>query len=295
MSKVVKGVKKVFKKAAKVVRSIGREVKRFFKSDLGKVLLAGAAIFAGGVAMGFWGGPTWLGGAGATAGANATVASVGQTAAITAADTAALSGASGVLGTGVTGAGAAGAADLAALSQASSVIGASAAPAATTVAGGVGAGGAASSGLINSALSSVPGSAPAGAAPAGAVNPITAGASTAADAAALGETVAGGVGAGAGTNTAAGIIGKIRSLGKFAQNNQLLTATAVNSLASAFTPSEAELIEEAEKRDQRRRNRNLAVGDLQVSGRVSDEPLRNLRGQPIRSESGGLINRRAFG
>lgn len=56
-SKVAKGVKNIFSGVGKVVRSVFREVKRFVKSDVGKVLIAAAAIYLGGSAMDWWEGP----------------------------------------------------------------------------------------------------------------------------------------------------------------------------------------------------------------------------------------------
>ena len=56
--KITRGVKKVFKGAKKVVskvtdklRSVGREIKRFAKSDLGKFVIAAALVYAGGAAL----------------------------------------------------------------------------------------------------------------------------------------------------------------------------------------------------------------------------------------------------
>lgn len=42
------------KKIKSVVRSIGKEIKRFAKSDLGKFALAAATIYVGGAALGAW-------------------------------------------------------------------------------------------------------------------------------------------------------------------------------------------------------------------------------------------------
>ena len=50
-----KGVKNVFKGVKKVVSKAWKEVKRFAKSDLGKVVIAAAAIYFGGQALGYWG------------------------------------------------------------------------------------------------------------------------------------------------------------------------------------------------------------------------------------------------
>ncbi len=52
---IKKGVKKVFKGIKKVVSKAWKEVKRFAKSDLGKIVIAAAAIYFGGQALGYWG------------------------------------------------------------------------------------------------------------------------------------------------------------------------------------------------------------------------------------------------
>lgn len=50
ISSVFKSVKKIGSEVAKGLRSAGREVKRFAKSDLGKVVIAAALVYAGGAA-----------------------------------------------------------------------------------------------------------------------------------------------------------------------------------------------------------------------------------------------------
>lgn len=81
MSKVFKGVVKVVKKVFKGVKKV---FKKIIKSPLGKVLMIGAAIYTGGVALGAWGstGPLSgmygvLGGGGAAGGASAGAAGGG--------------------------------------------------------------------------------------------------------------------------------------------------------------------------------------------------------------------------
>lgn len=52
MSKIVKGIGKVFKKVFKKIKKV---FKKIIKSPLGKILMLGAAIYTGGVAFGAWG------------------------------------------------------------------------------------------------------------------------------------------------------------------------------------------------------------------------------------------------
>lgn len=68
LSKIVKGVKNVFKGIGKVVGKVWKGVKKFAKSKLGKLLITAALIYAGGAAIGAWGG----GGAGSAAATTAT-------------------------------------------------------------------------------------------------------------------------------------------------------------------------------------------------------------------------------
>jgi hypothetical protein len=55
--KITKGVTKVFKKVGGVVKKVATAVKKFSKSKLGKVLIAAAAIYFGGAALGQWSAP----------------------------------------------------------------------------------------------------------------------------------------------------------------------------------------------------------------------------------------------
>jgi len=54
MSKVVKSVKSGLKKVGKVFSKVGKEFKRFIKSDLGKAVMVAATIYIGGAAFGAW-------------------------------------------------------------------------------------------------------------------------------------------------------------------------------------------------------------------------------------------------
>tara|TARA_R110002095_G_scaffold197339_1_gene176393 strand:- start:13702 stop:14589 length:888 start_codon:yes stop_codon:yes gene_type:complete len=63
IKKVFSGVKKIGSKVVDGLRSVGREVKRFAKTGLGKVVIAAALIYVGGAALLASGG---LGGTGAT-------------------------------------------------------------------------------------------------------------------------------------------------------------------------------------------------------------------------------------
>lgn len=56
LSKIIKGVKNIFKGVKKVVSKVWKGVKKFAKSKVGKIVLAGAAIYFGGAALGAWGG-----------------------------------------------------------------------------------------------------------------------------------------------------------------------------------------------------------------------------------------------
>jgi hypothetical protein len=67
LSSIVKGVKNIFKGVAKVVKKVVKGVKKFASSKLGKVLIASAAIYFGGVGLELWGA-----GAGSTTTAAAT-------------------------------------------------------------------------------------------------------------------------------------------------------------------------------------------------------------------------------
>jgi len=71
LSKIVKGAKNLFKGAAKVFKRAVKEVKRFVTSDLGKALVASAAIFYGGQALGAWGTGTTVAAPGAIPGVGA--------------------------------------------------------------------------------------------------------------------------------------------------------------------------------------------------------------------------------
>lgn len=291
MSKVVKGVKKVFKGVAKVVRSIGREVRRFVKSDLFKVVLVAAAVFTAGAALGAWAAPSWfpaaLGGgptAGVTAGANAAT----QAAVVGGVDTAALTGSSissQILAGGGPGAAAAGgAADLAALTQASTTLGQGVAAAGTTggAAAGTGAGLAATTPQLSGPAA------------------ITGGATTAAETAAL-QASSGvlGISAPPAPNAAGAIFKRIQSMTsgalQFAKDNQMLTATAVNALGNAFTPSEAEVLEDMEDKRYDRMLRAYDFSGVDTSRQRQDFTtgrLRNTSGEPVYNEEGGIINRR---
>lgn len=76
MSSVVKGVKKVVSGVGnaikKVVKGIGTVFKKVWDSPIGKIAIIAAAIYTGGVALGAWAGPSWLGGAAAVPGGAAT-------------------------------------------------------------------------------------------------------------------------------------------------------------------------------------------------------------------------------
>lgn len=282
MSKVVKGVKKVFKGVAKVVRSIGREVRRFVKSDIFKVVLVAAAVFTAGAALGAWAAPSWfpaaLGGgptAGVTAGANAAT----QAAVVGGVDTAALTGSS--ISSQILAGG--GAADLAALTQASTTLGQGVAAAGT--AAGTGAGLAATTPQLAG-----PGS-------------ITGGATTAAETAAL-QAGSGVLGVSTPAapvvpNGAGAIFGRIKDMTsgalKFAKENQMLTATAVNAIGNAFTPSEAEVLEDMEDKRYDRMLRAYDFSGVDTSRQRQDFTtgrLRNTSGEPVYNEEGGIINRR---
>lgn len=90
---IKKGVKKVFKGVKKVVSKAWKEVKRFAKSDLGKIVIAAAAIYFGGQALNWWG--TGASGAGAGTGTALTQSTVPGSlkgVAISAGDVAAMGG-----------------------------------------------------------------------------------------------------------------------------------------------------------------------------------------------------------
>jgi len=55
LSKINKARKKIFKGVTKIASKVWKETKRFAKSDLGKAVIAAAAIYAGGAALGAWG------------------------------------------------------------------------------------------------------------------------------------------------------------------------------------------------------------------------------------------------
>ncbi len=96
LSKIVKGVKNIFKGVGKVVKKVWKGVKKFAKSKIGKVVIAAALIYAGGAAIGAWGGS-----AGTTAATTATelASSTIPAAATTATETAAaLEGAGSIAG-----------------------------------------------------------------------------------------------------------------------------------------------------------------------------------------------------
>lgn len=274
MSKLIGKAHKAGKKVAnfgkpkvlkKLRNGLRKKADKFMASDVGKIVTAAVLIYFGGAALGYWGG-------GAQAGA----------------------GAAGGVAAGGAGGGAGGGAALAAgqTSAASSVVAtgggaldaalAAAVPAsATTAATGV-----SSAGLtaLNPAL--------AGAGAGGGVVGGAGGASAALTGAG-GAVEAGLAAGGAGASTASGIVQTIRSLGKgalgFAKNNPELTFMGATMLANSLGPTDAEAAAEVEEEAWRRRNRNLAVGGIQLPNTPTPRPLRTLDGQRVWDDDGGLI------
>lgn len=103
MSKIVKGVRRA---VGKVFKTVKKTFKAITKSTIGKVALAAAAIYFGGVALGQWGG---AGSTAAGAGSGVAGATEAATLAGTTGTTAATTTAATTAGAGAAGAGAAGA------------------------------------------------------------------------------------------------------------------------------------------------------------------------------------------
>jgi hypothetical protein len=267
MSKVVKGAGKVFKKIGSAIGKVFNGIKKAFKkvwnSKFGKLFLIAAAIFAGGVALGWINGPSWLGGAGATTGKAATTA--GKVAA-----TGAEAG-SGIATTATSGVTAAEGAAAGAAAEGAAVGGAAAEGAAV----GAGAGG----GTVNGV---------AVAESVGAVNP---------------GYVANAPGTFAGAEGAAGIVNTVKALGKasfelakvggkgvfsWAQANPHLAAPLASGVASAFSKSEAE-----EYYDQQRKDYRRAFGpgfdDIETVRGSGNNTLRDSDGNRVYQRGGGLV------
>ncbi len=83
LSKIVKGVKNIFKGIKKVVKKVWKGVKTFAKSKIGKIVIAAAAIYFGGLAIEAWGSGASTAATTATELAASTIPTVAETAAAT--------------------------------------------------------------------------------------------------------------------------------------------------------------------------------------------------------------------
>jgi len=259
---------------SKVVKGIGKAVKKVLSSKIGKALLIAATIYIGGAALGAWQSPfTSINGAlagGAKASTGVQMAASGEAAA--AAGTAANS--VGPLASGYAGA---------------------SAPAA-----------AGSAGLDLAALSSVPGITPAAAAtPTAAASTTTALSASpiapATNAQKLGSMVGKPEAVFGAAEAPKGIISKIMSGAQpamdFMVKNPLPTAMMLGAAGSAAAPDEIDMIREQKKQEDKervRREKNLDIAGIDINMRASKAPLMDNSGNPV-YDAGGIINRARTG
>ena len=261
MSKVIKSVKKT-------VSKVFKEVKRFVKSDLGKAVLIGAAVFVGGGALGMWKTPFEsvngaLAGGGSTSAAGSGAQAVTQTAARlppaglpTVTTTASPAAAAGVAETAAAGAGTAGVMDAAykAPTMAESVSQGAADQVGQAVRQNVAAAGTqeGKKGIISRMMDGT------------------------------GQT--------------------LKTVGAYAKDNPMASAMMLSAAGSAASPDEIDIMRERQQLDQRasdeervRREENLAgVGNIDIGAPRQVRPLRFLSTQePILQR--GMINNQMGG
>lgn len=245
---------------SKVIKGVGKVIKKIVKSKAFKIVLIAAAIYLGGAALGAWNTPfasvngAFVGG-GTTAGA----------------------GSGAAIGASTTSAAAGGANATALAGGASTTAGFSAGGVTSTVAG-----------------NALPAAANAGFTAGGVSSTVAGTGSVVAPGVAAG-TVATTTAGAAGTAVAkTGIISQMMSGGlKFAADNPIPAAMMVSGIAGAGSPDEIDLMREQQKRndeDRERREENTDVSDITMPKYRQAELSYNSTGQDV--FNGGLINGR---
>jgi hypothetical protein len=274
MSKVVKGVKKVFKKIV--------------SSKIFKVVLIAVAIYFGGAALGMWNsGFASVNGAWTAAGSQASQAAALQ------ASGAAATGSTLQAGGGVLAAGNGGLATVA--PTAGQSLAASVTPnltgAATTTAGTAGSAAGSASSIAGKSMLTASANAPAVAAPSVA--------SVAAPKVATKGIISRAMEAGGKVLETGGKT--LKTVGTWAKENPALAQGLMNGISSAASPDEQELMERKyeleqsqDEQDRARRNENLNVGGLNSRMNTYDNPITwASTGQNVFQS--GLISRRVGG
>lgn len=249
---------------SKVIKSVGKVIKKIVKSKVFKVVLIAAAIYLGGAALGAWNS--------AFPAVNGALVQGGATAG---------AGSGAALGASTTSA-AAGGVNATALAGGSSTATGFSAGGITSTAAGNALPAAANAGFTAGGVSSTV---------AGTGSVVAPGVAAGTAAGTVATTTAGAAGTAAAKT---GIISQMMSGGlKFAADNPIPAAMMVSGIAGAGSPDEIDLMREQQKRndeDRERREENTDVSDITMPKYRQAELSYNSTGQDV--FNGGLINGR---